>query len=144
MPVPGKGADACPFFRIPTPQKTSPLPDKIHMDRRRELRVNVNQPVRITVLGEYRHEMQGNAVDFSGHGIRVVVPSSVSPGNPVRIDLDDAMLLGDICYCRPNGSGFTLGVQLDQALSGLAELARLNHALLDLQNRDREGVFTAR
>jgi hypothetical protein len=115
------------------------------MDRRHEIRVNVDQPVRITVLGKYRHEMQGKAVDLSGDGMRIVVPHRVAPGNPVRIDLDYAMLLGDICYCCPSGRSFTLGVQLDQALSGLAELSRLKDALLEgetsrLQNRDREGA----
>jgi hypothetical protein len=99
------------------------------MDRRSEIRVNVDQPVRVTVLGEYRHQMEGNAIDLSGHGMRIVLPRRVAPGNAVRIDLDDAMLLGDVCYCCPNVRGFTVGVQLDQALAGLAELARFNNAL---------------
>lgn len=101
------------------------------MERRREVRVASDQTVRVTVLGSYRQRMNGKAVDLSGRGLRVVLPHRVSPGNPVKIELDDALLLGEICYCQPRGHGYITGIAVDQALNGLAELARLNDALFD-------------
>jgi len=107
------------------------------MERRSEPRVIADQAVRITTLGKYRHEMQGKAVGLSGHGMQITVPNRVAPGDPVKIELDDTLVFGEICYCCPNGRAFMIGVQLDQALQGLAELARLNRALLSDEPRPR-------
>jgi c-di-GMP-binding flagellar brake protein YcgR len=101
------------------------------MERRREVRVVCDQTVRVTVLGRHRQEMQGKAVDLSGRGMRIVLTDRIPPGDPVKIQLDDTLLLGEICYCRPNGRGYVVGIELDQALIGLADLARLNRALSD-------------
>ncbi len=110
------------------------------MERRNEPRVITDQAVRVTILGNYRYEVQGKAVDLSGHGMRIVVPHRVAPGDPVKIELDDAMVFGEICYCCPNGRGFMVGVQLDQALQGLAELTRLKYALLGGKPQSREAT----
>jgi c-di-GMP-binding flagellar brake protein YcgR len=101
------------------------------MERRREVRVVCDQTVRVTVLGRHRQEMQGTAVDLSGRGMRIMLPDRVPPGDAVKVHLDDVLLLGEICYCRPQGRGFVVGIELDQALIGLADLARLNRALAD-------------
>lgn len=101
------------------------------MERRRETRLRTNQEVMITVLGKHRTQMQGKNMDLSGCGMRVAVPDRVSPGDAVKVDMDDALLLGEVCYCRRHESGFILGIELDQALSGLADLKRLNDSLLD-------------
>jgi len=110
------------------------------MERRRDVRVSLDQTVSVTALGRNRQQMQGKTADLSGRGIRILVPATLLVGDPVRIDLEDALLLGDVCYCQPHDSGFMIGVEIDQALSGLAELARLNQALLqdgDTRKGDR-------
>ena len=101
------------------------------MERRRDVRVSLDQTVRVTALGKNRQQIQGKAVDLSGRGIRITVPARVPPGAAVKIELDDALLLGEICYCRPCDRGFMIGVEIDQALHGLADLARLNQTLLN-------------
>jgi hypothetical protein len=37
--------------------------------------------------------------------------------------LDDAILLGEVIYCRDQGGGYYVGIELEQALCGLADLA---------------------
>jgi hypothetical protein len=127
-----------PAGRITSATERRKGPDKILIERRSEVRVVADQPVRVTTLGEDRHEMQGKAVDLSCHGMRIEVPNRVAPGDPVKIELDDAIVFGEICYCCPNGRRFMVGVQLDQALQGLAELARLKQALLGGEPESRE------
>jgi hypothetical protein len=100
------------------------------MERRREVRVNFSQPVRVTALDGSLEPLDGQAVDLSGRGIRVLVPAPISPGEPVKIELEDALLLGETCFCQRLDSGFMIGVEVDQALRGLADLACLNRALL--------------
>ena len=111
------------------------------MERRRDLRINSDQAVRVTVLGKIRNQTQGRAIDISGSGIRIVVPCSFVPGDAVRIDTEDAMLLGDVCYCSAREGDFVIGVALDQALNGLADLARLNEALLLESGGERVILF---
>lgn len=100
------------------------------MERRRDVRVSLDQKVRVTVLGRRvlgtnDWQVDARAADLSGRGIRILAPARIASGDAVRIDLEDAMLLGEVCYCQPHNDGFMIGVQLDQALSNVGELARL-------------------
>jgi hypothetical protein len=87
--------------------------------------------VRVTALGTYRRKMDGIAVDLSGRGLRILLPDPVDPGDALKVELADTLLLGEVCYCSPQDYGFIVGLQIDQVLSGLADLARLNRALFD-------------
>ena len=101
------------------------------MERRREPRATADQTVVVTVLGRQALQISGTAVDISRRGLRLLLSGRVSPGDPVKIDMDDDLLLGEICYCETQGADFIVGVELDQALAGLSELARLNLALFE-------------
>jgi len=48
----------------------------------------------------------------------------------LKIEIGDAMLLAEVISCRPSESGFSIGVKVDQILAPLAELLRLQKALL--------------
>lgn len=100
------------------------------MERRSELRLALDQAVRITCLDENRHVVVGRAVNLSGRGIRVLLPDGLRAGQPVRVDVDDTLLLGEVCYCEPGEKEFVVGIEIDQALGSLSDLARLNRALL--------------
>ncbi len=118
------------------------------MERRRELRVTSEEPVRITVLGAHEKRMQGRAVDISGQGVRILVPEPIAAGAAVKIELDDSLILGEVCYLQPDGRWFLAGIEIDQVLAGLGELARLNGILLDdgadrPANRDHERKTSA-
>ncbi len=101
------------------------------MERRRELRVGSEEAVRITVLGAREKRMEGRAVDISGQGVRILVPEAIAAGFAVKIELEDSLILGEVCYSQPDGRGFLAGIEIDQVLTGLGELARLNRNLLD-------------
>ena len=101
------------------------------MDRRREVRVTADQIVKVTALGEDRQKMDGIVVDLSGCGLRLLLPDPVEPGDALKIELEDSLLLGEVCYCSPQDFGYMAGIEVDQVLSGLADLARLNRALFE-------------
>jgi hypothetical protein len=94
------------------------------MDQRREPRFRVNQPVTVTVLSEPRRRIGGSISNASGRGLGVVMEARVEPGAALRIELEDAILLGEAIYCRSEGDTHFLGVELDQMLVGLTELGR--------------------
>ena len=54
-------------------------------------------------------------------GLEVEGPLAI--GAPLKIVLDDSILLGEVIYCRRQESGYYVGIELEQALCGLADLA---------------------
>lgn len=60
----------------------------------------------------------------SGRGLGLFAPDRIDPGAPIRIEVDDALVLAEAIYCRPEPGGFFIGVELDQVLVGLTELGR--------------------
>ena len=51
-------------------------------------------------------------------------------GAPLRIEFDDSIVLGEAIYCRDDRDGHFIGVELDQVLVGLTELAGIWRLLL--------------
>jgi hypothetical protein len=94
------------------------------MDKRREPRFQADQPVVVTILTEPPLRMDAWVKNASGRGLGLVTPSSVPPGAAVRIELEDAIVLGEAIYCRSDVDGHFIGVELDQVLVGLTELSR--------------------
>jgi hypothetical protein len=94
------------------------------MDQRREPRFEVDQAVDITILTEPAVRLPARVRDASGRGLGLILPQPVPPGVAVRIELADAIVLGEAIYCRDEQNGFFVGVELDQVLVGLTELGR--------------------
>lgn len=49
----------------------------------------------------------------------------MQPGAAVRLDLEEAMYLGEVCYCAAQGRGFAIGVEVQHSLLHLPSLDRL-------------------
>ena len=77
--------------------------------------------------------MPARVTDASSNGLRLLLPHAIPPGTPVRVDIEDAMFLGEICYCTPVPSHPSLaayaGVAIEECLSGLTSLQHLIDAL---------------
>ena len=100
------------------------------MDRRAEPRVPTDLIARLTVLAEPSITVEGRVINASGRGLRILVDAPVPVNLPVRIDTGDSVLLGEICYCAPEGGHFGVGLQLDEVLAEVSELARHVDTLL--------------
>lgn len=106
------------------------------MNQRRETRVQANhvqanQSVAITLFGEPDIRLWGRIRNISGRGIGLEMEGPVAAGTALKVELDDALLLGEVIYCRPDESVFYVGVELEHALSGLGELSRMVNAYHD-------------
>lgn len=75
-------------------------------------------------------EMRARILDFSGRGMRLLVDRSLPSGAAVKVETEDALLLGETCYSLPTSGGFEVGLELQHSLNGLRELARLNRQLV--------------
>lgn len=107
------------------------------MDRRRtsrhSLSVDARPTARLTLLsadGLSDLSFDVQIADWSDRGLRVVTAQSVLTGTPVRLELPDRLLLGDVCYCAIQGDFHAVGVRVSQSLEGLTGLRRLAARLM--------------
>ena len=105
------------------------------MERRREVRIRTDKPVEVTVLGSNEASSPAQAVEFSGHGLQLVLPQPLQVSAPVKVEGDDWMMLGEVCYCRQEGIHFVAGLKIDQTLDNLQELSDLNASLLQTERK---------
>ncbi len=101
------------------------------VERRKEYRLKTNRPVTLTVLGAIGQPvMEGYFLDLSGSGLSLRLPLPAPCGAAVKIDAQDMLMLGEITRCTPVEGAYVVGIQLSHSLAALAELDRLNRALL--------------
>ncbi len=100
------------------------------MDQRREPRLDVSGPARVTILGDARREISGRAVNISRSGLRLILKEPVPAGTLLMVEWEDSEVLGEICYCQEHGEGYAVGLEIEHALVGTRELARLARRLM--------------
>jgi hypothetical protein len=101
------------------------------MNFRREPRFEVNESVWVTLFGEPDIRVQATVRNVSVRGIGLEVATPVAVGSALKFEVDDSLILGEVIYCRADETGFYLGVELEQALCGLIELAEALDAFSD-------------
>jgi len=95
------------------------------VERRREPRIRAYDEVQLTVLGESGYMTIAYVIQLAQRGMRLVLDRSIPVNAAVKVTTADWIALGDVCYCEWERSHFAVGLHLDQALTGLKELARL-------------------
>ena len=83
------------------------------------------------MFGETDIRIPARIRNISGRGIGLELEGPVAAGTAVKIEVEDALLLGEVIYCRKDEASFYLGVEIEQALTGLAELGRMVNAFSD-------------
>jgi PilZ domain-containing protein len=96
------------------------------MDRRREPRIRAYETVSLTVLGDAGYTTSANAIQLSSHGLRLVLDRPIPVNAAIKVVCDDWLGLGEVCYCNEERGHYVVGLQLDQALVGLEDLAERN------------------
>lgn len=101
------------------------------MERRKEPRLAVDSAVILTVLGAPpQPPIQARVKDMSGSGLRLSSPLPIPCGAPVKVEGNDLLLLGEVCRAEPIGDQFIIGLKVSHSLASLADLERLNRALI--------------
>jgi hypothetical protein len=100
------------------------------VDKRKEPRFETSYAIRLTILGSSAgvpdKVVPACIINLSGRGLSLTTEAPVPVGSAVRIDIDDNMLLGEVCHLNQTGpASFTCGVHLEQALTAVNDLSRL-------------------
>jgi hypothetical protein len=94
------------------------------MNQRREPRIELKQPVAVTVLATPPARHTAKTRNACGRGLALEMPVPLAPGTAIRVEMNDSMLLGEVIHCRNGSSEYLVGVELDQVLTGLTELGK--------------------
>jgi hypothetical protein len=94
------------------------------MEQRRDLRFARDQAVVLTLLRDQDTQVFARVTDVAARGLGLLSPVAIEPGTALKIEMEDALVLGEAVYCRREADKWFLGVELNQVLAGLAELGR--------------------
>ena len=116
------------------------MADMLSMNQRQEPRFETAEPLWITLLGEPDIELPARVRNVSARGIGLELRGPVAAGTALKITLDDAIVLGEVIYCRQDddAASFYVGVVLEQALCGLGELSHALRAFSDSPSRPQQ------
>ena len=97
--------------------------------------------MQLTLLGDDGTAVESRIVDASAGGVRIESSLLLRVGSLVKIEWSDTLILGEVLYSQPApGEGVSVfGIELTQALYGMADLRRLNSSL---NGSDRERVHS--
>ena len=98
------------------------------MEQRAEARFTIDQPVAVMVLGGKEIRETARVRNVSAAGLQLISDRVIPAGSAIRIELDNALALGEVMYCVTEGDHKVLGVKLEHVLNGLAQL---QHRLLE-------------
>jgi hypothetical protein len=111
------------------------------VERRKQDRLEVAHPVTVTVLDEPPIQLSGQVVNMSGGGFRLLTTEKIRLNAAVRVDMADAVLLGEVCYCVEEEAGeYAVGLESQQILSHTRDLARLMQSLAGEPKRESKPV----
>lgn len=101
------------------------------MERRKKARLSANAPVTVTVLAaDKTPPVSGRVLDMSGCGLLLSVPRPIPLGTPVKVEGNDILLLGEASRSQQSSDGYHVALELLHSLGALADLDRLNRALI--------------
>jgi hypothetical protein len=100
------------------------------MERRKQPRVDIDQEVTVTVLGNPDSApFQAVAEEMSGCGMRILSPLRVPYQAAVKVQAGGLLLLGEVIRVEDGERGHTLALKLQHSLSMLDDLYHLNDAI---------------
>jgi PilZ domain len=94
------------------------------MEKRRDPRLAIGQPVAVTILSGEPFTCNANVNNWSGNGMALEMPTPAPPGAALQMLLEDPPLRGEVVHCGAQEGGYLVGVLLDSELSQLSRLAQ--------------------
>jgi hypothetical protein len=101
------------------------------MERRLNRRFPVDLEVQVTELATQGFSGKGRLTDISNSGVRLSLSQPLTPRDIVRLELTDTLLFGHVVHSRPDGEGFSVGIEVQRVLIGGSDLSRLLQRLLE-------------
>src|SRR4051812_15991560 len=96
-----------------------------------EIRYQPEQIINLQILGAGAQRLPARLATLTGRNAALKLDRGIEFGAAVRIDLEDSMLLGEVCGCCGDLNGFTVQVHVLEAIPSMSDLARLVSAVMN-------------
>ena len=93
------------------------------MDRHCEPRRETDAWVEVTLLGDNPVTSIGRVVNRSGRGMRLILDHPLPRNAPIRVEWDETLIVGEVCYNAQQGDTYAIGLLLEQGPDPGAEVA---------------------
>jgi hypothetical protein len=99
------------------------------VDRRAFPRQTVSQAAILTLADETKIPV--GIIEISSRGLRVELEQRLEVDTPVRLALEEQVVLGRVCYCAGDESAgrYLAGLYLEHTLDDVEDLAKLSRML---------------
>jgi hypothetical protein len=107
------------------------------VERRVAGRVELDAPVRVTLLNGNITAHAGRFVNASTRGMKITMGSELFVGTRIRVDCGDHEIVGEVRRCHTGAAGYVIGLEttawkdrreLSSAASKLGDFPELRHA----------------
>lgn len=85
--------------------------DNSCVDRRSAARVDLDAPVRVTILDEDTHTLPGRFVNASAKGMKVTTEIELFVGTRIQVDCGDHSIVGEVRRCHAGTAGYMIGLE---------------------------------
>lgn len=86
---------------------------------------------RVTLIGVEAQELYGEVRRIEGRRTEFVTDTPIQPGQVLKLEWGEMLLLGEVRACRPEDCRYSILVEMEHSVRSTQELARLARALLD-------------
>jgi hypothetical protein len=83
------------------------------MNRRNRVRFMSDISVLATCITDSTPPLKGRLANLSAHGLSVILKSELSAGTLLKVEWGSTEFVGEIIYCKPYGSEFLLGLNVE-------------------------------
>jgi hypothetical protein len=81
------------------------------VDRRSAARVDLDAPVRVTILDEEANTLPGRFVNASANGMKITTGIELFVGARIQVDCGDHSIVGEVRRCHAGTAGYMVGLE---------------------------------
>ena len=94
----------------PAPQ-VAVAPSGLGAERRSAARVDLDAPLRVTVLNGDNAAHSGQFVNASAKGMKITMGIEILLSTRIRVDCGSHSIVGDVRHCQTGTTGYVLGIE---------------------------------
>jgi hypothetical protein len=100
-----------PQARFAPPAPATNAPSASGTERRTATRVELDAPVRLTILDDDEAAHAGRFVNASAKGMKITMGIQLFLSTRVRVDCGDHSIIGEVRRCHAGGAGYVIGLE---------------------------------
>ena len=94
-----------------------------------DIRYQPGQPLKVSLLAS-REQVDGHIENLRGRVATIILERPVAAGAALRMDFDDCMILGEVWSSESDGRGYSITLEVRDAIPRVSDLNRLVSAVM--------------